>query len=436
MIHSCHRQYLGNCFPKGGGDPPRPFARKHSHATLQALIEIGAIFTEGCRSNPPPYMTGQRRKRFRILLTILGSLILIRIALPYVLLHLANQRLAQMEGYNGHIADLDLALYRGAYRIEQFHLEKVDRVSQEETPFLAAELIDLSVEWKALLDGGLVGELEIARPMLRFTKDKAEPGDIQKDTVGLGELLKDFMPLRINRLELHEGRIEYADEGSKPPLELALTNVQAIAKNLSSVAEEGKLLPAKVNATAMLYGGATTFNMALDPLSQQSLFDMDLTVEGMELPKVNDFFQAYADFDVNKGSLSLYTEMATRDGAFKGYVKPVIKDLDVLGKEDRKDNVLRKLWEGIVGTAGDVLTNPRKDQIATKVLLEGRLNGPDVRTWTAVIQLLRNAFIRALEPAIDREITIGSMLQGPKTDDGGFLKNLFGKKDKERTRRK
>ena len=395
--------------------------------------EIGAMFSEAA-----PYvelflgpMTGQRRKRIRIVLIVLGSLILIRIALPYVLLHFANNRLAHMKGYNGHIADLDLALLRGAYRIDQFHLEKVDTTTFEETPFIAAHIIDLSVEWGALLDGGLVGELVIEQPKLRFTKDKAEPGDIQKDTTGLGDLLKDFMPLRINRLELHDGRIEYADEGSKPPLELALTDVEALAKNLSSVADGAQLLPAKINATALLYGGATTFNMALDPLSQQSLFDMDLTVENMDLPKVNDFFQAYADFDVNKGTLSMYTEMATRDGAFKGYVKPVIKGLDVLGKEDRKDNILRKLWEGIVGTAGDILTNPKKDQVATKVTLEGRLDGPEVRTWPAVIQLLRNAFIRALEPAIDREISIGSTLQEAKKKDGGFLKNIFGKKEKD-----
>lgn len=377
----------------------------------------------------PSTPTHRKRKRLRIVLYVLLAVVALRIALPYVLLHFANERLAHMKGYNGHIDDIDLALYRGAYRIEQFHLEKVDSISHDETPFIAATLIDLSVEWKALFDGGLVGELEIEEPRLRFTKDKAEPDEIQKDTAGLGDLLKDFMPLRINRLALHDGRIEYADEGSNPPVDLALTEVEALAKNLSSVADEEKLLPSTVNATAQLYGGATRFNMALDPLSRKSLFDMDLTVETMDLTKVNDFFKAYADFDVNKGTLSLYTEIATRDNAFKGYVKPVIKDLDVLGKEDRKDNLLRKLWEGIVGTAGDVLTNPRKDQIATKVVLEGRLDGPDVRTWTAVIQLLRNAFIRALEPAIDREINIASPLSEDREKKGGFLKDLFGKKD-------
>ncbi len=373
----------------------------------------------------------KRRRKRRIWLIIICSVVAIRIVLPYILLRVANDRLSKMPGYYGHIQDLDLALIRGAYQLDSFHLDRVDTVSLEHTPFIAARTIDLSVQWKALLDGGLVGELEVDDPMLRFTRGKAEPEDVQNDTASLGDLLKDFMPLRINRLSMANGRIEYVDNGSKPPLDLALTNVHGSARNLSSVKDEDKLLPASIDATAMLYGGPMKFNMALDPLSRTSLWDMNLSVESMRLPEVNGFFQAYADFDVNKGTLSLYTEIATREGAFTGYVKPIIKDLDVLGKEDRKDNLLHKIWEGLVGTAGTILTNPRKDQVATKIPIQGRLDDPKVRSWVAIIDLLRNAFIRALEPAIDREINIGTPLKREEEKKEGFLKSLFGKKEEK-----
>jgi hypothetical protein len=77
-----------------------------------------------------------------------------------------------MEGYRGHINDIDLALIRGAYKIDSIYLNKYDSATGKETPFFNASLIDLSVEWKALFHGSIVGELRFTNPVLRFTKDK------------------------------------------------------------------------------------------------------------------------------------------------------------------------------------------------------------------------------------------------------------------------
>ncbi len=381
----------------------------------------------------PNKTPSQRHKKRNAVLITLLVLVAIRIALPYVLLHFANNRLANMPEHYGHIEDIDLAIYRGAYQIEGFFLDRKDSATQERVPFLAARLIDLSVEWSSLFDGAIVGELEIDEPMLRFTKDKAEPQEVQGDTASLGDLLKDFMPLKINRFTLHDGRIEYVDEGSTPPLHLALTDVEAVARNLNSVVDEEVILPSTVIASAQLYGGDLRLNMGINALNKETTFDLDLKLEGMVLKELNDFFDAYADFDVNKGTMSLYTELATREGAFEGYLKPIIKDLDVLGKEDKHDNLLRKLWEGIVGGAGAVLKNPREKQFGTKIPLSGRLDDPNVRTWVAIIQVLRNAFIRALEPALDREVNIENVGR-EQEESKGFLKDLFskdGKKDKD-----
>ena len=385
---------------------------------------------------PPPQSTGPQKKnkqKRRVFIWVIVVLVTVRIALPYILLYVANDRLAKIPGYHGHIADLDLAIYRGAYRLDDFYLNKVDSATGEATPFLGAGLIDLSVEWRSLFHGELVGELEIDRPLVRFTLEKAEPTDVAKDTASLGDVLNDFMPLRINRLELRDGRIEYSDPTSSPPVELALTKLEAVANNLTSVVDEEELLPSTVTATADVYQGKFDLKIALDPLSEQTIFDLDLKVLGVSLPELNSFFKAYGKFDVNKGSMDLYAEIATRDGAFSGYVKPVIKDLDVLGKEDKKDGFLHKLYEGIVGTAGVLLKNQREDQIATKLPFEGKLDSPNARTWVAVVELLRNAFIRALEPVIDRDINIDTpIIQAEKEERPGLLKRVFGKKDEKR----
>jgi len=103
-------------------------------------------------------------------------------------------------------------------------------------------------------------------------------------------------------------------------------------------------------------------------------------------------------------------------------------DKNVLGKEDRKDNILHKIYEGFVGTVVDVFSNQKKDQFATKVPFEGSLKNPNTNIWYSISHILQNAFIRALVPNIDDQINIGSVNE--KTPEKKtFLQKVFGKKD-------
>jgi hypothetical protein len=56
------------------------------------------------------------------------------------------------------------------------------------------------VEWRALFHGSIVGKLGFDSTELVFTKDKVELGDVRKDTTDFRQLLKKFMPLKVNRL--------------------------------------------------------------------------------------------------------------------------------------------------------------------------------------------------------------------------------------------
>jgi hypothetical protein len=61
-------------------------------------------------------------------------------------LHFANKSLAGMNGYYGHIKDIDLAIIRGAYKINSIYISKADTLTGKQTPFFASSEIDLSVE--------------------------------------------------------------------------------------------------------------------------------------------------------------------------------------------------------------------------------------------------------------------------------------------------
>ena len=114
------------------------------------------------------------KKKYIVLISVLALLLIARIILPYVVLHYANKTLTEMNGYYGHIDDIDLSLYRGAYILHNFYLNKADSVSKKQTEFFKSRDIDLSVEWGAIFHGSLVGKMVFDSPVLIFTKDKTE----------------------------------------------------------------------------------------------------------------------------------------------------------------------------------------------------------------------------------------------------------------------
>jgi hypothetical protein len=72
-----------------------------------------------------------------------------------------------------------------------------------------------------------------------------------------------------------------------------------------------------------------------------------------------------------------------------------------------------------------ILKNPKEKQIATKVPIEGKFDKTTVGVWYAIVDLLRNAFIQALQPSIDYQIDIESV----------DTKNAVQKADKKQERK-
>lgn len=383
-------------------------------------------------------MNQTRRKRiptfWKIVIGMVIFLLAVRVALPYVILHFANENLENLDGYSGRIDDVDLALIKGEYLVKSFYVDKVDSATQEQVPFIGIKKMGFSVDWNALLHGKIKGDIYVEDPMVRFTKEKAEPQEIQQDTTSFKQVMENFMPLQINRVEIRNGIVHYRDPTSEPMVDLHLSELDVTMENLSNV-QDTAILPSTVRATANIYGGAFYLDIKLNLLKDDPTFDMTAELKETDLVQFNPYFEAYANFDVNEGSFGMFSEVAGKDGRYTGYVKPVIHNLDVVSKDESTTGMMRKLWEATVGAVGAILSNPKEDQIATKVPLEGEFENTTVSTWYAIALLLRNAFIQALLPAVDHEINLASVEDvDSQTDDLNFFQEAFGigtKKDQD-----
>lgn len=347
--------------------------------------------------------------------------------LPYILLRMVNREIDRMEGYDGYVRDIDVSLINGSYTIKDIRLDKT--TAPIPVPFFASNAIELSIEWEPLFKGQLVGEIIVDFLEMNFVNgpdDARSQTGIDKSWV---EVVDDLMPLRLNRFEVVDGKISYHDFHSSPEVHMFVTDVYVLAKNLSNADKVEKILPSSIHATGKAYGGNIHFNMDIDPLQKKPQFDAKAELTNMQLKGINDFLKAYGNFDVSKGTFSVYAEAAANNGMITGYTKPLLKDVDVLNwKTDKeKGKPLQPLWEALVGGTGWLFKNKSRDQVATKAEFTGDISSPDFDVWGIIGQILRNAFIQALFPSLENSISLSS-IDKPEEKKKGFLQNLFGNK--------
>jgi hypothetical protein len=374
----------------------------------------------------------RRKRRWIILGSILGLLLIFRLFLPMIVLHYVNKKLSEIKEYYGHVDDIDIALLRGAYVINDIKLVKVnaEKDKTDTVPFFVADRIDLSVEWNSLFKGSFVGEIYLEKPVINFVKGEHKEEDVKADTSDFRQLINDLMPLTVNHFEVDQGQIHFKDISRKPALDIFMTSISMVATNLSNVNDSSKVMPAHLDCYGDLYGGTFKLQVDFDALNKVPTFDMNAELGAMDLTKVNDMLKAYGNFEVKKGRFGLYTEFAARNGTFGGYVKPLIKDMEV---EQMEGDLKDVLWEMLVGAAANTLKNKDTKDLATKVSIQGKFENPSINTWRAVGLVLRNAFFHALQPAIDNSINIHKLKDDkPKT----LLEKIFGtgKTDKEKNK--
>ncbi len=351
------------------------------------------------------------RTRYWVIGSIVLVLIIVRLTLPYFVTKFVNKTLADIPGYSGSISGVDIWLIRGAYVVKDLTLSKVD--GNKKVPFIDIAAIDLSVEWSAIFKGAIVGEVIFENPKLNFiggnNSDQADSTENQSGAdVDWTEPLKDLMPLQINRLQIINGNISYYDFTSKPQVDVSLQSLNLVATNLNNANKQDKALPSNVTASATSVGGGQLqLDMDINVLKEIPDLDMNLKFEGIDMPSLNDFFEAYAKIDIERGIFNVYIELAIKDGIIDGYIKPLAQDVKVVNWEEDKKKPLKLIWESIVGFVLEVFENQKENQFATKVPLKGDLNNVKTSILPTLYNILSNAFVSAFDKNTDDTILFG-----------------------------
>ncbi len=370
------------------------------------------------------------KKRYIIPIVLVILLVAFRIYLPTLVKNNINKVLADLPGYYGQVEDIDIALIRGAYVIDGMYLNKTNAKTQ--VPFLNFPKTDISIEWKSLLKGKIVSEIIMSSPEIIYVFEDQKTEGTTPDADDWTKALTDIVPIDINHFEVHNGKLSFVELQAEPNIDLTISRLELTADNLRNVISQKRTLPSTVKATGVTFGnGNLSLEGDMNIVKEIPDMDLQLSLENSNATALNDLTRHYAGIDFEKGTFGLYSEIAIADGFMKGYVKPLLTDSKLIGKED---GFLGVLWEGFVGFFKFALKNQRTDTLATKIPIEGDLNNVQTGVWPAVTNIFANAWISAFKGEVDDEIDYKDAFQDAKKEANKNAKQEQRNEDRDARR--
>ena len=348
----------------------------------------------------PTKRRGFKKKRYAIPIIIIVLLIAFRLYLPTLVKNYVNKVLAAIPGYYGQVDDIDISLIRGAYVINGMYLNKGTAASQ--VPFLSFPESDISIEWKSLFKGKIVSEIIMTGPEVIYVFEDQKKADGDANVDDWTKALTDLVPIDINHFEVHNGKLAFLQLSAEPDIDLQINKLELTADNLRNVVEKGRILPSPIRASGVSIGnGKVALEGNMNLVKEIPDMELSFSLENADVTALNDFTNYYAGLDFDKGTFGIYSEIALANGHLVGYVKPLLTNTKLIGKDD---SFLEVLWEGFVGFFKFVLKNQGTDTLATKVPFEGDLNHVEAGVWPTVLNIFENAWIKAFKGEVDNDI--------------------------------
>ena len=208
--------------------------------------------------------------------------------------------------------------------------------------------------------------------------------------------------VRVEQIRIDGGELGFVNQAATPEYRVYLTDADVTLEHYSNQLREG---PASMAIRGKFMGtGETQISAIMRPPEDSPDIDLKIKIAGTQIRSMNNLLRAYGKFDVVGGVFSCYAEIRLDDGSIRGYVKPLVRKLNVYDRvQDRDKDALDKVREGAIEDLSTLLENIPRDEVATKADVSGRTNRPQTEIIQIVIGLIQNAFFKAILPGFERE---------------------------------
>lgn len=342
----------------------------------------------------------------RALLIVVFCLVVLRIFLPPIVKYGLNWVLEnKLENYTGHVADVDLAIWRGAYRLEELFIRQKN-IPLNTPSLLHIDKSEISLSWHSLFQGKVLANVSLTRAVVNFVHNPSEKvsqfgGD--EKTENWRAVFDRIIPVKINNFQIANSQVHFKNPGAKPPIDIFLDKTQVLVENISN--ERGdKNHMSRVSAKSFVMGDALIETGGrINVLDEPSKASIQLRMQRLQLQKLNPFFEYYGNVSLNEGTFDNILEFDLANNQIDGYTKSFMKNVDVIANGESYNEIMEIVSEVLLASATWVAKNSETKASAFYLPFSGPINDPKFEYWPAAKSALKNGFSKPLARGFEKK---------------------------------
>lgn len=198
---------------------------------------------------------------------------------------------------------------------------------------------------------------------------------------------KDVVPVKIGKVTLQGGTINFSDNFVKPNYSANLTKIGGRVTGLSSTA--GSTADLELRGS---YDGLAPINIKakLNPFAAKSYLDLDAEVKGLELTSFSSYSGKYAGYAIERGKLSLFLKYRIENNLLVADNRVFLDQLTF------GDPVESASATKLPVTLAVALLKNRNGEIDINLPISGSLDDPEFSVGGIIIKVIGNLFVKAV----------------------------------------
>lgn len=316
------------------------------------------------------------------------------------------RKLNESSGLEGTIGELEFNVLRNALVLRDVYIAK----TSDRNKVVEASIPEITFQfhWRELWQGTLVGRIHVKAPHIEISAERENDRDGKAPADAVLALCREsrrFMPFRLLAIDVSDGLIEYRNQYTSPPFQLAVEKLALHAANVTNIPASDSSDEAQIAVEGQTTGhGKLWLHLTLPSLSDALTFDLRVGLSHVNLVGLNDFLRACAKFDLERGVCSVYAEFQVERGEYHGYIQPHFQNLDVFAwQKEQGKGFLQICRQAVLAMMAILFKSKSRDELALNIPISGTFADADVDVWSAVGSLLKNAFVRSLLPGFGND---------------------------------